>query len=472
MALCRRDFWRAGVPDGLGQSRRGFGVTEVPETEYATLGSDHIAYQVFGEGEVDLLYVPAAGDCIELRWDYPPYAELLGWLGDRARVISFDRRGAGASDAPSGENLPLWEQWAEDARAVLDAAGSERAVICGAADSGPTAILFAASHPARTRGLILMTTAARWFAGPDYPAGQPEDTMALLSQFVRDSWGTEAIAELGAPDLSRRDPTYRRWLPKSDRMYMSPNEASRIFEFQLSLDVRDALSLVRVPTLVLHAEGYEAIPVDHARYIADHITGARLALVPGNDAIIYCEPSAEPARHHIEQFLSRLRVAAEPDRALAAVLFTDIVESTARATALGDQRWRQLLETHNAVARTVVEQHRGRLVKTTGDGVLATFDGPGRAIRCALALRDALRPLGIEVRAGLHTGEVEVMEDDIAGIGVHIAARVLEHAEPGDLMVSAAIPMLVAGSGIEFEDHGDHHLKGVPGKWRLFSVVA
>jgi class 3 adenylate cyclase len=316
-----------------------------------------------------------------------------------------------------------------------------------------------------------VTTAARWIATPDYHAGQPEEAIVLLSQFVRDAWGTEAIAELGAPDLAREDPAYRKWWTKSSRLYMSPKEASKVLEFQLSLDVRDALTLVRVPTLVLHPEGYEAIPVDHGRYLAEHIAGARLAVLPGNDsAFFFGGPAFELGRHHIEEFLSGLSARAEPDRALAALLFTDIVESTARVSALGDKGWRSLLETHDAVARTVVEQHRGRLVKTTGDGMLATFDGPGRAIRCATALRDALGPLGIQVRAGLHTGEVEVMGTDITGIGVHIAARVLEHAEPGDLMVSAAIPMLVAGSGIDFEDRGEHELKGIPGTWRLFVV--
>jgi class 3 adenylate cyclase len=230
--------------------------------------------------------------------------------------------------------------------------------------------------------------------------------------------------------------------------------------------------LVRVPTLVLHPEGLEAIPADHGRYLAEHIAGARLALLPGNDAMILVEPAAQAALPLIEEFLGALHDGPEPDRALASILFTDIVGSTERASALGDREWRNLLESHDAVARTIVEQHRGRLVKMTGDGMLATFDGPGRAIRCAMALGDTLRPLGLEIRAGLHTGEVEVRGADIAGIGVHIAARVLACAPPGELLVSAAVPMLVAGSGIEFEEGGEHELKGVPGTWQLFSVKA
>lgn len=446
-------------------------MADIPRTQYAVLGDDRIAYQVFGAGAVDLLWVPPSGDCIDLRWDWPTYAEFLRWLGARARVISFDRRGTGASDPPSGEALPSWEQWADDARAVLDAVGTERAVVCGSADSGPTAILFAAIHPSRTRGLILANTSARFGAAPDYPAGRDEEALALVSQYVQEMWGTEAMASFASPDLATRDPEYVRWMAKAQRLYMSPREASRLLQIEQAWDVRDALPLVAVPTLVLHVEQFESIPADHGRYLAEHIAGARLAMVPGTDAQLITEPGGEISRH-IEDFLAGLAPVGEPDRALSAILFTDIVGATAQASALGDRAWRNLLETHDAVARTVVEQHRGRIVKTTGDGLLATFDGPGRAIRCALALGESLRPLGVEIRAGLHTGEVEVRGDDIAGIGVHIAARVMDAASPGDLFVSPAVPMLVAGSGIEFEERGERELKGVPGTWNLFAVRA
>ena len=464
------DSCHARVPTGPRRACRYevMVVTEVPETEYATLGEDRIAHQVFGQGDVDVLHVPGGGGCIDLFWDYPPYVDFLHWLGERARVITFDRRGAGASDAPSGETLPSWEQWADDARAVLDAVGSELTVILGGADSGPAAILFAATHPARTRGLILQNTAARWAAAPDYPFGFTEDALALSTKFVQDAWGTRALVEFGMPEVARQDPDLGRWAAKSQRLYMSPRQASRYMQFQQSLDVRDALALVRVPTLVVHDEANEAITPEHGRYLAEHIAGARLALVSGKGGSAFLGPES---RRHFEEFLGGLVGTTEPDRALAAVLFTDIVGSTATASALGDRQWRNLLETHDAVARTVIEQHRGRLVKLTGDGVLATFDGPGRAIRCARSLGEALRPLGLEIRAGLHTGEVEVLGTDIAGIGVHIAARVLEAAAPGDLVVSPAVPMLVAGAGFEFEDRGEHVLKGVPGTWRLHAVV-
>jgi class 3 adenylate cyclase len=440
---------------------------EIPETKFATLGDDRIAYQAFGHGDVDLIYVPGSGECMDLRWYWPSYAKFLRGLGAHARVITFDRGGSGGSEAPSGDALPSWERWADEARVVLDAVASERAVIFAQAPgSGPIAILFAVSHPARTSGLILANTSARYEAAADYPGGAvPADVAA---RWVERSWGTEAVAEFACPDASR-DPAFRRWMAMTARLAMTPKKAGTAFRFELSIDARESLSSVRVPTLVLHRDGYTGIPQAHSRYMAEHISGARFALVPGNDGALHTEPIAE-ALQEIEEFLRGLHGPIEPDRALAAILFTDIVGSTAWASALGDRAWRNLLESHDVLARTVVDQHRGKLVKMTGDGMLATFDGPGRAIRCAIALGDALRPLGLEIRAGLHTGEVELRGTDIAGIGVHIAARVLAAAQPGDLLVSAAVPMLVAGSGFEFEDRGEHDLKGLSGTWRLFAV--
>jgi class 3 adenylate cyclase len=265
------------------------------------------------------------------------------------------------------------------------------------------------------------------------------------------------------------DQAYRRWFARSQRLSLSPKAVVEMFRWEQSMDVREVLPSIGLPTLVLHRRNFKWISPEHGRYLADRIPDARFALVPGADGDLYNEPNAEILRV-TEEFVGGLAGRSEPDRALAAILFTDIVGSTERASALGDREWRNLLDSHDIVGRTVVQQHRGRLVKTTGDGMLATFDGPGRAIRCALALRDALQPLGLEIRAGLHTGEVELRGEDIAGIGVHIAARVLELAGGGELLTSAAVPMLVAGSGFEFEDRGEHELRGVTGPWRLFAV--
>jgi class 3 adenylate cyclase/alpha-beta hydrolase superfamily lysophospholipase len=446
-------------------------MADVPVTQYARLGDDRIAYQVFGEGDVDLLWVPSSGDCIDLRWDWPPYAGFLQRLGGRTRVISFDRRGTGASDAPSGEILPSWELWADDARAVLDAVGAERAVICGNADAGPTAILFGAIHPSRTSGLVLMDTCARFGAAADYPAGRSADDLADISQLVADIWGTEAMGPFTAPELARRDPAFSKWFAKSERLYMSPRDAARLLEIEQVWDVREALPLIAVPTLVLHVEEFAPIPIEHGRYLAEKIAGARLAVLSGTDAFPFGE--VDEGERYLEEFLGGLAAVSVPERALSTILFTDFVGSTAQASELGDRAWRNLLDTHDALARTVVEQHRGRLIHASGamgDGILATFDGPGRAIRCAQALNDALRPLGISIRAGLHTGEIDYRDSGIAGIGVHIAARVMDAASSGDLLVSPAVPLLVAGSGFEFEDRGEHELKGVPGTWRLYAV--
>jgi class 3 adenylate cyclase len=313
---------------------------------------------------------------------------------------------------------------------------------------------------------------ARSIRAPDYPWGHlDEPAVHKFVGMLAAKWGTEAFIDV--VDFFRdsaADPLLRHWFAKSTRMSCSPREAASYFEQINHLDVRAALPTIRVPALVL-TRGQAGFLPDQSRFLAEHIPGARLVPVPGGDTIIYTEPNAE-VTDAIESFLTGGAPVADTDRALAAILFTDIVGSTEQAALLGDRRWRSLLDAHDAVCRTVIERHRGRLVKLTGDGVLATFDGPGRAIRCAAALRDALVPLGIEVRAGLHTGEVEVRGDDIGGIGVHVAFRVLDHAGPGELVVSAAVPLLVAGSGVEFDDRGEHELKGVRGSWQLYSVVA
>jgi class 3 adenylate cyclase len=443
-------------------------VDEVPETRFARLGDDQIAYQTFGRGDVDLLYTSATGDPIDLRWQWPAYASFLHRLAARARVVMFDRRGSGSSDSASGDRLASWEQWADEARAVLDAAASEEAVLFGLADGGPIAILFAATHPARTRGLILGNSIA---VLSDAAAIVPPMDPHVAAEYVAQAWGTPALAEFTNPDAAR-DPAFVQWFTRANRLSFSPRDLSMTLAWETTIDVSDALASVRAPCLVLHREECQAVPLAQARFLAQHIKGARLALLRGRDSYLFTEPSHE-AEHHIEEFLRGLHGTIETNRALATILFTDMVGSTAQLSTVGDRAWRNLLDSHDAVARTVVEQHGGRLVRntvTTGDGILATFDGPGRAIHCALALADALRPLGVQIRAGLHAGEVEKRESDIAGIAVHIAARVLDAAGPDEVLVSAAVPMLVAGSGFAFEDRGEHELKGVPGTSHLYAV--
>jgi class 3 adenylate cyclase len=314
---------------------------------------------------------------------------------------------------------------------------------------------------------VLANATARFLRDADYPWGLPQADLDIAAAFVAENWGTEEFGAFGNPGAAV-DPAYVRWTAKQQRMACSPAAAGAYLRWRQLTDVREVLPSIRVPTLVIHRKEASWITLDQGRYLADRIPGARLVVVPGADLTIHTEPNSE-ILDAIEDFLTKVRPSAEPDRALGAVLLTDIVGSTEQAAAMGDRQWRALLESHDAVARALVGQHRGRLVKMTGDGVLATFDGPGRAIRCAFALRDALEPLGIAIRAGLHAGEVEFRDDDIAGIGVHIAARVLDQACGGELLASAAVPLLVAGSGIEFQDRGDHELRGV-GALRLYAV--
>ena len=436
---------------------------------FTQLGEDRIAYQVIGAGPLDLLYVGyGLANSVDVQWDCPPAANFLGRLASFCRVIMFDRRGVGASDPVSSAALPTMEEWADDAKAVLDAVGSERAAIFGATDAGPPAILFAASQPERTRALILANTSARVRSGDDYASGFAEAELEDVAKMVAEMWGTEALADFACPDAAT-DVNFRRWFTKMQRAACSPRESAGFQLAMLHADVRGVLGSVAVPTLILHRENAAWLTIDQGRYLAEHIPGARFEAIPGADMTVFTEPSA-PILDHIEAFLTGMRPAAQPNRVLAAVLFTDIVASTRQAAALGDSRWRTLMESHNALTRAVVDQHNGRLVKTTGDGLVATFDGPGRAIRCAFALTEAVRPLGVEIRAGLHTGEIEVIGDDIAGIAVHLAARVMAEAGAGEVLVSSAVPPLVAGSSIEFADRGEHELKGIPGTWRLFLV--
>lgn len=438
-----------------------------PETCFATLGRDRIAYQVVGDGPVDLVFVGAVGTSIDARWEYPPCAEFLHRLAAFSRLIMFDRRGMGASDPVSLEALPTWEEWADDALAVLDSVGSKTAAVMGMADSGTPAILFAATHPDRTQALILANCSARYVTGDGYPTGLTEEQAGALVGFLEAHWGTP---EAAAFVTDHPTAAHVRWASKAERLTCSPREAAAYLAAVVRTDVRDVLPLVSVPTLVVHGTETKWIPLDHGRYLAEHIHGSRFVTVPGAENLVAL-PSFE-ALDAIERFLTgSVSSPSSANRSLAAILVTDIVQSTEHLAAVGDTAWRSLLDTHDSIARSLVETHHGRLVKTMGDGIIATFDGPGRALRYLSHFGDALKPLELSVRAGLHVGEIELRGDDIAGIAVHVADRLVRTAAPGECVVSPVVPMLIAGASIEFTDRGDHQLKGLEGQWHLYAVA-
>jgi class 3 adenylate cyclase len=379
----------------------------------------------------------------------------------------FDKRGQGLSDRPPGP--PPLEQSAADARMVLDAAGSEKAAVYGISEGGPMSILLAATSPERVTALALYGTWARLVQGPDYPEGIPPAQFERFIAANRDNWGGPVALSLWAPSLLG-DADAERWWARLLRQGISQSGAEALIRLYAEVDIRDVLPTIAVPTLVAHRTGDRMVPIEAARVLAAGIPGAKLVELPGDDHIPVADP--DQVIDEVEEFLTGHRAEREPDRMLATVMFTDIVDSTRRAAELGDKGWRQLLERHDQLMRRELERHRGREVKTIGDGFLATFDGPARGIRCATSAREAVRDLGIEIRAGLHTGEVEVMGDDIAGIAVNIGARVGAAAGPGEVLVSRTVTDLVAGSGIGFADRGVHALKGVPGEWRLYAVAS
>jgi class 3 adenylate cyclase len=375
----------------------------------------------------------------------------------------------GASDPLPQAPLPPWESYAEELAAVLDAVGSERAAILAEMDGGPLALFFAGTRPDRTSALILANTWAKFVAADDYPIGiSAEVVEAILAQYDQ-GWGTDALLAVLLPSRAG-DERFRHYYMKMQRAVASPKAAQPFWRSMLEVDVRTVLPLIQVPTLVLHRRDVQLLPIEHGRYLAEHIPEAKLVELPGADLpLVWEEPQL--ALDLIEEFLTGVRRAVEPNRVLATVLFTDIVDSTKLASRLGDRRWRELLNTHDDVARQTVEEFNGQLVQTTGDGILATFDGPGRGIGCAAALRDQLAGIGLHIRSGLHTGEVELRGDGIGGIAVHIAARVMATAGSGEILTSRTVRDLIVGSDVTLEDRGIHPLKGVQGTWELFAVV-
>jgi class 3 adenylate cyclase len=444
------------------------GETVLPETKYARLGEDRIAYQVVGDGPPDLVLTLNSFGHVDVGWEEPGYALFLRTLASFSRVILFDRRGTGASDPLPVGALPPWESYGEDLVAVLDEVGSEQAAIMAQLDASPMAIFFAGTRPERTSALILANASAKYTATDDYPIGVPPDVAEALVAQLDQLWGTEAMV-LQVPSRAD-DERFRRWIAKAQRTVGSPRVVQAYMRAMFEVDARPILPLIHAPTLVLHRSNVQFIPVQHGRYLAEHIPGAKLVELPGVEGPLVWE-MPELTLDRVQEFLTGVGRVAEPTRVLSTVLFTDIVGSTERVAALGDRRWREVLNVHDELARRLVEEFGGRLVKTTGDGILATFDGPGRAIRCAAALRDELAGVGVRIRAGLHTGEVELRDEDVGGIAVHIAARVMAAAAPGETLTSRTVQDLVVGSDIVLVDRGAHPLKGIAGPWQLYAVA-
>ena len=441
----------------------------IPETRYARLGDLHLAYQVLGDGPMDVLLLDQWFSHMEAQWEVPPLAALRERLAGFGRLIMFDKRGTGLSDPIPTSALPTIEEWMKDVPAILDAVGSEKAAVIANIGGGILAIPFAAAHPERVASLILVDCFARFQAAPDFPIGAPAATVPEALDQAEDSSGRGSMIDLFAPSVAQDERLRRAW-SRYERQSASPGSTRAIVRLIYESDVRGVLPAIRVPTLVIHRAQASGFRVEHGRYLAQQIPGARYVELPGVDNLIWAGDQ-EAMVAEIQDFITGVRPAPEPHRVLATVLFTDIVESTRLAAELGDERWQTVLAEHHRVARRELERFGGDEVKTVGDGILATFDGPARAVRCAAAIRDGVREFGLQLRAGVHTGEIEVQPDDIGGLGVHIGARVSALASGGEVLVSSTVKDLVVGSGLGFEDRGTHVLKGVPGEWRLFAVT-
>jgi pimeloyl-ACP methyl ester carboxylesterase len=436
------------------------------EINYAKSGDVHIAYRVFGAGPRDLVLIPGTLSHAELYWDFPVNQYLLKRLTSFARVIVFDKRGQGLSDRVGEQTL---EERIGDVRAVMDSAGSARATIFGWSEGGPMSLMFAATYPERISALILCGSFASIRGGP---RDVSPERWEMFLHHIETEWGKGVLVPINAPSR-RNDQTFLEWFGRLERASASPGSIVALMRANYDIDVRHVLPAIQAPTLILHRVGDKTVPVESGRYLAQHIGGARYVELPGDDHLLqaFDAETLELLIDEIEEFVTGARHGPEPDRVLVTVMFTDIVSSTERAAAVGDRRWRQLLEGYVGMARQQLERFRGREIDVAGDGLFAIFDGPARAIRCACAIRDAVHQLGLEVRAGLHTGECEVAGAKVSGIAVHTGARIAAAAQPQEVLVSGTVKDLVAGSGIRFADRGTHVLKGVPDNWRLFAVT-
>jgi class 3 adenylate cyclase len=433
----------------------------VPNTQYAKSGHVRIAYQVVGDGPFDLVFVPGFISNLDLTWDDPVRAQVWTRLAAFSRLILFDKRGTGLSDRTGG--LPTLEERMDDVRAVMDAVGSRQAALFGASEGGAMSMLFAATYPDRTRAMVLYGAFAHFLSWIT-----PPDQLEAFLERLEKNWGTGETLAVFAPNLLSDD-AYKRRYARFERLSASPSSATALIRMNSEIDVRPILPSIRVPTLIVHREADANVNVEAGRYLAHQIPNAKYVELPGNDHLLWVG-NTERVMDEVEKFLTGSRHTPDPDRVLATVLFTDIVGSTKRVEAIGDRAWHDLLDRHNEIVRREVLRHRGREVKTTGDGFLITFDGPARSIKCSLAISEAVEDLGLQVRAGLHTGEVEMTDNDVSGIAVHIASRIVAMAQPRQVLVSSTVRDLVAGSNIRFRDEGSHRLKGLEERVKLFAA--
>ena len=440
----------------------------IPQTRYARSGKVNIAYQVTGEGPLDLIYVPGWVSHLELRWEEPDHARFLHRLASFSRLITFDKRGTGLSDRVPDDQLPTLETRMDDLRAVMDAVGSERAALFGYSEGGNMCMLFAASHPERTVALVTYSCFAKRIWSPDYPWAPTPEARAKDYEQVEREWGNEMDLAHYIPS-KMHDREFARRLATYFRNAASPSAAVALLRMNTQIDVRHVLPTIGVPTLVLHRTGDLDVNIEEGRWLASQIPGARFVELQGDDHMPWAGDQ-DSILDEVQEFLTGIRSSREIDRILATVLFTDIVNSTEHMARVGDKAWNEWLDRHHAVVRRELASFRGREINVAGDGFFATFDGPARGVHCALGIQQGARRIGLDIRAGLHTGEVELHDDTVAGIAVHIGARVAGVASAGETLVSSTVKDLVSGSGLRFEDRGAHALKGVPGEWRLYAA--
>lgn len=436
------------------------------DVSYARNGDVSIAYTVMGAGPIDLAFVPGFVSHLELFWDLPLARNFAERLASFSRLILWDKREQGLSDRLG--QPPTLEQGMDDLRAVLDAVGAERAALLGVSEGGPMSALFAATFPERVTHLVLYGTYAKMVRSEDYPIGLPRDRLEQWVERIGRSWGGPEALEAFAPTMAT-DPEFKQWWAHLLRSGTSPRAATALVRMYLDIDVRPVLGTITAPTLVLHRSGDRVALCSAGRALAEMIPGARFVELEGANHVAF-DDDQDALIDEIEEFITGTRREREPERVLSTILFTDIVGSTERAAASGDRDWRRLLERHDELVRRELRRHRGREIKQTGDGFLAAFDGPARAVTCAASIAQLVRQLGVEIRAGVHTGECELRDGDMAGMAVHIGARVGATAAPGEVLVSSTVRDLVVGSGLEFEDRGTRELKGVPGEWRLYAL--